>query len=99
MKKLISAIFALVMIFSVVFISGAISSDKSFSAEAQTVRVRRRHNGVAHKTYRGGRYVVRKTVKGTRWTAHKTKVGTKWTAHKTKVGTKKVFHKTKKILY
>ena len=96
MKKVLTLVFALAMMLSGVFISGAITGDRSFSAAAQTVTVRKRHRGVASRTYRGGRYVVRRTWDGTKYVSHKVKVGTKWTAHKTKVGTKWTAHKTKR---
>jgi len=110
MKKVLGLAFALAMVLSSVFISGAISSsDKSFAAAAQTVTVRKRNRGVASRTYRGGRYVVRRTWDGTKYvsrkvwvgtkyTARKTVQGTKWTAHKTKRGTKATISRTKKIL-
>lgn len=109
MKKLFSLFFAAAMLFSVVFISEAISSNNPFSAQAQ-VRVRRRGNGsIASRTYRGGKYVAHKTVRGTKYVAHKTKRGTKYTvkkttqgtrytSHKVKRGTKSVFSKTKKVV-
>jgi len=99
MKKLTIAFFALTLMLSAVFISGAISStDKSFSAEAQTVRVRRRNRGIASSTYRGGRYVVRKTWNGTKYVSRRVWVGTKWTGKKTYKTGRKVVSRTKKIL-
>jgi len=110
MKKVITLFFSIGMIFSAVFISGAVSSsDKSFSAGAQTVTARRNRRGVASRTYRGGRYVVRRTWDGTKYvsrrvwmgtkyTARKTEQGTRWTAHKTKRGAKAAFRKTKNVL-
>lgn len=108
MKKLLSLAFAAVIMLGSVFISGAISSDKSFSVGAQTVSVRRRNRGIGSRTYRGGKYVVRRTWDGTKYvsrkvwvgtkyTGRKTVQGTRWTAHKTKRGTKKVISRTKKI--
>jgi hypothetical protein len=101
MKKLLSAIFVLVMAFSI-FFGGSV-----ISAEAQSMKGT--VSATKHKSYRGGRYVYRKTwngtkwtyrkvKRGTKWTAHKTKRGTKWTAHKTKRGTKHIFHKTKEAI-
>jgi hypothetical protein len=108
-KKVLGLVFAILMILSAVFVGDSISSNGSLSVSAQTVTVSRRHNGVASRTYRGGRYVVRKTWNGTKYVsrrvwvaskygAHKTMEGTRWTAHKTKRGTKKVFHKTKEAV-
>ncbi len=100
MKKILTFAFAMAMVLSSVFISGAISGDRSMSASAQTVTSRRRHyrggRYVGHKVVRGTRYTAHKVKVGTKWTAHKVKVGTKWTAHKTKVGTKWTAHKTKR---
>lgn len=108
MKKFLGVFFAAAMVLSSVFISGAISGDRSFAAAAQTVTVRRKNRGLASRTYRGGRYVVRRTWDGTKyvsrkvwvgskWTAGKAVHGTKWTAHKTKRGTKTIVRKTKKV--
>jgi len=99
MKKLTAAFFAVAFMLSVVFIGGAVSSeDKSFSAQAQTVRVRRRNRGIASRTYRGGRFVVRRTWDGTKWVSRKVWVGTKWTGRKTYKTGRKVVSRTKKIL-
>ena len=100
MRKFLGLIFALVMILSIVFIGDVVSSNNPFAAQAQTkVTVRRkRHRGVASRTYRGGKWVYHKSANGTRYVIHKTKRGTKWTYHKTKRGTKKVFHKVKKAV-
>lgn len=98
MKKLTIAFFALTLMLSAVFISGSISTDKSFSAQAQTVGVKRRNRGIASSTYRGGRYVVRKTWNGTKYVSRKVWVGTKWTGKKTYKTGRKVVSRTKKIL-
>ena len=100
MKKFINLFFAAAMMFSVVFIGDAISSNGNFSVQAQqTVTVRKRRKGVIRKTYGGGKYVVRKTWDGTKYVSHKVKVGTKWTVKKTYKGGRKVVSRTKKILY
>ena len=111
MKKLINLFFAAAMMFGVVFIGDAISSNGNLSVQAQqTVTVRKRRKGVVRKTYGGGKYVVRKTygggkyvvrktVKGTRYVSHKTKVATKYTVRKTYKGGRKVVSRTKKIIY
>ena len=100
MKKLMSLVFAVAMMFSVVFLSEAISSNSPFSVQAQQkITVKRRRKGVIRKTYAGGKWVVRKTWNGTKWVSHKVKVGTKWTAKKTWKGGRKVVSRTKKILY
>ena len=114
MRKLTSAFFAVVMMLSVVFISGAISDSNPFAAEAQTrrsqVRVKRQRKGAIRTTYAGGRYVVRRTWDGTKWvsnkvwqgtkyTGRKTVQGTRYAAHKTKRGTKATISRTKKIVY
>jgi hypothetical protein len=100
MKKLINLVFAVAMMFSVVFISDAISSKSPFSAQAQQqVTVKRKRKGVIRKTYGGGKYVVRKTWNGTKWVTHKVKRGSVWTAKKTWKGGRKVVSRSKKILY
>ena len=99
MKKLINLIFAIVMMFSIVFIGNAISSNGSLSINAQTVSVKHKHNGIIHKSYRGGRYVVRKSWNGTKWVSRKVWAGTKWTGRKTWGITKKVGSRAKKIVY
>lgn len=110
MKKLISGLFAVAMVFSLTFFSNAISSDNPFSVKGQQVTVKKKRNGLASKTYRGGKYVYRKSASGVRYVYRKTKQGTvyvgkqtykggKWTFHKGKRGTKAVISRTKKILY
>lgn len=109
MKKLIGVFLAAVMMFSIVFISEAISSNSPFSAQAQVTVKKKRVGGVVGKTYRGGKYVVRKTWNGTKYVSKKVWVGTKYvgkktvqgtryTAHKTKRGAKAITSRTKKIL-
>jgi uncharacterized low-complexity protein len=110
MKKTISIFFAFAMILSLAFISDAISSNNSMSAQAQTrtgqVTVRRKRTGgvvggtryVAHKTKRAGKYVAHKTVRGTVYVGKKTVQGTRYTSHKVKRGTKATISRTKKIL-
>ena len=100
MKKLINLFFAVAMMFSVVFIGEAISSNAPFSAQAQNVRVtRKRRPGIARSTYRGGKWVVRKTWNGTKYVSRKVWVGTKWTGKKTWKTGRKVVSRTKKVVY
>ena len=100
MKKLINLFFAAAMMFSIVFIGDAISSNGNLSVQAQqTVTVRKRRKGVIRTTYGGGKYVVRKTWDGTKYVSHKVKVGTKFAAKKTYKTGRKVVSRTKKILY
>ncbi len=102
MKKLINLFFALAMMFSIVFIGDAISSNGDLSIKAHqtyTVNRRKKKVGIIRNTYRGGRWVVRKTWNGTKWVSHKVWVGTKWTGRKTWRISKKVASRTKKIVY
>ena len=99
MKKLTALIFAFAMIISIVFVSGAISSDNSFSAQGQTMTATRKKRGIARRTYAGGKYVVRRTWQGGKWVTKKVWVGSKWTARKTWKGGRKVVSRTKKVLY
>lgn len=101
MKKLKALFFAFVMMISMVFISGAISSDAPFSVKAQgqvTVK-RRKKGGIARRTYRGGRYVVRRTWDGTKWVSKRVWVASKYTGKKTWKGGRKIVSRTKKIVY
>jgi hypothetical protein len=98
-KKLTALAFAFAMILSVVFISGAISSDNSFSAQGQTMTAKPRRKGIARSTYAGGKYVVRKVYVGGKWVTKKVWVGSKWTAKKTWKGGRKVVSRTKKVIY
>ena len=101
MKKVTSGLLALLMIFSVVFVSSALSSAALLSVSGQT-----RTERVAKHTKRSGRKVVHRSWRSTkkvsgrvytksRYVAHRGAEGTRSTAHKTKVGTKKIVHKTK----
>lgn len=100
MKKLINLFFAVAMMFSIVFIGEAISSNAPFQANAQQVSVtRKRRPGIARRTYRGGKWVVRKSWNGTKWVSRKVWVGTKWTGKKTWKTGRKVVSRTKKVVY
>ena len=99
MKKVINLVFAAAMMFSVVFIGDAISSNAPFSVNAQQVTVKKRRKGVIRKTYAGGKWVVRKTWNGTKYVSRKVWQGTKWTGKKTWKGGRKVVSRTKKIIY
>jgi len=96
MKKYTGLFLTAVMMFSIVFISEAISSNSPFSAQAQVTVKKRRVGGVAGGAYRGGRYVVRKTWNGTKYVSRKVYVGTKYAGKKTVQGTKYAAHKTKR---
>jgi hypothetical protein len=109
MKKYTGLFLAATMMFSIVFISGAISSNSPFSAQAQAVTVKRKAKSIGSKIAGGGKYVYRKAANGTRYVYRKTKGGTvyvgrqtyrggKWTYSKAKGGTKKVISKTKDIV-
>lgn len=99
MRKLIAAIFTVIMLVSVPFAAGMLSSDSS-SVHAQSVTVKRkRKGGIARRTYRGGRWVVRRTWNGTKWVTRKVWVGTKWTGRKSWKTGRKVVSRTKKIVY
>jgi len=63
MKKLSGLFFAAAMIFSVVFISEAVSSNSPFSAQAQ-VTVKKKNRGLAGSVADGGKYVYRKGKQG-----------------------------------
>jgi len=99
MRKGISLLFAVLMMFSVVFFSEAISSNPS-SVKAQQVTVRKkRRPGAIRSTYRGGKWVTKKTWNGTKYVSRKVWQGTKWTGKKTYKGGRKVVSRTKKIVY
>ena len=99
MKKLMNFVFAVAMMFSVVFIGEAISSNAPFSVKAQEVTVKKRRKGVIRRGYAGGKWVVRKTWNGTKYVSRKVWVGTKWTGKKTWKTGRKVVSRTKKVVY
>ena len=80
MKKLTGLFFALAMLLSVAFVGDSVSGNNPFSAQAQTrtgrVTVKKRNNGIASRTYRGGKYVYRKAKNGTVYVYRKTAQGT-----------------------
>ena len=105
MKKLLGMFFAFAMILSAAFVADSMSV---MAQRSGTVTVKKRNNGIASRTVRGGKYVYRKSANGTRYVYRKTKKGTvyvgkqtyrggKWTYGKTKRGTKAVISRTKKI--
>ena len=99
MKKLMNLVFAVAMMFSMVFIGEAISSNAPFSVKAQEVTVKKRRKGAIRKGYAGGKWVVRKTWNGTKYVSRKVWVGTKWTGKKTWKTGRKVVSRTKKVVY
>jgi hypothetical protein len=99
MKKLINLVFAIAMMFSVVFIGDMISSNAPFSVKAQQVTVKKRRKGVVRRGYAGGKWVVRKSWNGTKYVSHKVWVASKWTGKKTWRTGRKVVSRTKKVVY
>ncbi len=110
MNKLVTLFFAAAMMFSMVFVSEAISSDNPFSVKAQQRVTVKRRKGIIRSGYGGGKYVVRKTWDGTKYVSRKVWSGTKYTGRKvgqgagyvgkkTYKGGRKVISRTKKILY
>ena len=63
MKKLTNLFFAVTMMFSVVFISEAVSTNSPFSAQAQ-VTVKKKNRGLVGSAAGGGKYVYRKAKQG-----------------------------------
>jgi hypothetical protein len=98
MKKLTGLFFALAMLLSVAFVGDVVSEKNPFSAQAQTrtgrVTVRKRNNGIASRTYRGGKYVYRKSKNGVVYVYRKTAQGTVYVGRKTYQGGKYVTRKT-----
>jgi len=95
MKKLFSLFFAAALMFSVVFISEAISSNSPFSAQAQ-VTIKRKTRNVVSRTYRGGKYIGRKTVQGAKYVGRKGYQGGKYVGTKGYQGGKYATKKTVK---
>ncbi len=106
MKKLTTLFFAAAMMFSIVFIGDALSSNGNLTVNAQQVRVKRKSRGLASKTYRGGKYVYRKSASGVRYVYRKGRKGTiyvgkqtyrggKWTYGKGEQGAKYTYNKGK----
>ena len=100
MKKLLSLFFAAAMMFSVVFISEAISPNSPFAAQAQ-VTVKRKNRGLASRVAGGGRYVYRKSkqggyavYRGGKYVGRASVRGGKYVGGKTVSGTKYVGSKT-----
>ncbi len=100
MKKLTGLFFALAMLLSVAFVGDSVSGNNPFSAQAQTrtgrVTVKKRNNGIASRTYRGGKYVYRKGKNGVVYVYRKTAQGTVYVGRKTYQGGKYVTAKTVK---
>ena len=100
MKKLSSLFFALGMMFSIVFISEAVSSNSPFSAQAQ-VTAKKRNRGLASSVAGGGKYVYRKAkqggyyvYRGGKYVGKASYRGGKYAAGKTIQGTKYAAGKT-----
>ncbi len=99
-NKFMAAILASLMIVGIAFVGDTLSSNNPFSAQAQTVTVKRKKRvGPVRRVYRGGKWVTVKGWRGGKWVAHKTKRGTKYTFHKTKRGVKKGYRVTKRAVY
>ncbi len=98
-KVLLNSLFATAMIFSVAFIGEVSSAKNPFSAQAQTVTVKKKSVGVIRRSYRGGKYVGKQVWTGTKWVGLKSRDGAKFVAGKTWNGTKWVGRKIKKAVY
>jgi hypothetical protein len=100
MKKLTGLFFALAMLLSVAFVGDSVSGNNPFSAQAQTrtgrVTVKKRNNGIASRTYRGGKYVYRKAKNGTVYVYRKTAQGTVYVGKRVYSGGKYVTQKSVK---
>ncbi|HRH42074.1 MAG TPA: hypothetical protein PKY82_10545 [Pyrinomonadaceae bacterium] len=100
MKKLfLSLFFAATMIISMAFVGQIGSTQNPFSAQAQTVTVKKKKVGAIRKIYRGGKYVGKKVWTGTKWVGVKTYQGSKYIGKKTWKGTKYVGRKIKRAVY
>lgn len=95
MKKYTGLFLAAAMMFSIVFISEAISSNSPFSAQAQTT-VKRKNRGIGSRIAGGGKYVYRKAKSGGYYVYRKTASGTKYVGRSTVRGGKYVGGKTVK---
>jgi len=106
MKKYTGLFLAAAMMFSIVFISEAISSNSPFSAQAQ-VTVKKKNRGLGsriggggkyiyRKSKSGGYYVYRRTASGTKYVGRSAVRGGKYVGGKTVKGTKYVGRKTVK---
>ncbi len=95
MKKYTGLFLAAAMMFSIVFISEAISSNSPFSAQAQ-VTVKKRNRGLGSRIAGGGKYVYRKAKNGGYYVYRKTASGTKYVGRSAYRGGKYVGGKTVK---
>lgn len=100
MKKYTGLFFAVVMMFSIVFISEGISSNSPFSAQAQ-VTAKKKNGGLVGKIGSGGKYVYRKAkqggyyvYRGGKYVGKASVRGGKYVATKSVKGTKYVGKKT-----
>jgi hypothetical protein len=87
-RNILSLFFAATMMFSMAFIGDIASKQNPFSAQGQTVTVKKKKVGAIRKIYRGGKYVGRQVWNGTRWVGVKAWKGTKYVGKKTWKGTK-----------
>lgn len=112
MKKFTGLVFALAMVFSVIFVA------ETTSVQAQQTSVKRKRpvrgvvsgskyvyrkgkNGAVYtyrKTRQGTVYVGKKTYQGGKYATKKTVKGAKYVGGKTVKGTKSIFSKTKKVI-
>ncbi len=86
--KFAQVFFAVAIAFSMAFIGGFASNQNPYSAQAQTVKVKKKRVGAIRYISRGGKYVGRQVWNGTRWVGVKTWKGTKYVGKKTWTGTK-----------
>jgi hypothetical protein len=94
MKKIVSVIFAIAVMFALVFVGDAISSNAAPAVGTKTVQVKKTYHHVATRSRHGAKNVANKSRRGAGWTKHKTVRGTRWTKHKTT----HIYHKTKRSL-
>ena len=96
MKKVTILFFAVVMMFSIAFISEATSSNSPFSTQAQVTVKRKNSGGLVGATGRGAKYIYRKGKNGAVYVYRKTKQGTVYVGRKGYQGGKYVGTKTVK---
>lgn len=100
MKKLTSLFFAFVMLLSVAFVGGSLSSGSTSAgnptvAQGQVTVRKKRRPGFTRRVYRGGKWVGTQVWTGTKWVSRKTWQGMKYTYK----GGRKVVSRTKKVIY
>jgi hypothetical protein len=97
MKKLLTIIFCVSLITSIVVLGNVSVLATTINSGPQIGYLKRKTKKVYYRTKRGTKDIAHETKHTSKKTYYRTKRGSKDVAHETKHGTKKTYNKTKRV--